>query len=146
MNSAPQENEQPQAPTGFKLRVLVVDDQESVLEVVSETISYAGHEVVGRARDGMEAVKLAQDLKPDLVVMDVLMPKLNGVEAMRSILAGGLCKRVMLMSGECRSLGMTREQILQKGALTFLEKPFNVTELFSLLDQWASDVAKEKAR
>jgi len=119
------------------LRVMVVDDQEAVCEVVSDTIRFAGHEIVGTARDGMEAVERAAELRPDLVVMDVLMPRMNGVEAMKRILNGGTARRVMLMSGEFRSIGMTLEDLYRNGASAFLEKPFNVTKLFELLDEWS---------
>ncbi|HXA81065.1 MAG TPA: response regulator [Opitutaceae bacterium] len=126
--------------TGKKLRVLVVDDQPAVAEVVADTIQYAGHEIVGIARDGAEAVTRAKELKPDLVVMDISMPKMNGVEAMKAILTAKDAKRVLLMSGEYRSLGVTRDEMMRNGAAGFMEKPFNVTELFDMLDRWAAEV------
>src|ERR1035437_5539083 len=128
------------ASTGKKLRVLVVDDQPAVCEVVADTIQYAGHEIVGTAKDGMEAVTRAKELRPDLVVMDISMPRMNGVEAMKAILTAGDAKRVLLMSGEYRSLGGTRDEMTRNGASGFMEKPFNVTELFDLLDRWAAEV------
>ena len=128
------------ASTGKKLRVLVVDDQPAVCEVVADTIQYAGHEIVGTAKDGMEAVTRAKELRPDLVVMDISMPRMNGVEAMKAILTAGDAKRVLLMSGEYRSLGVTRDEMTRNGASGFMEKPFNVTELFNLLDRWAAEV------
>jgi CheY-like chemotaxis protein len=123
-------------PSEKRLRVMVVDDQEAVCDVVADTIRYAGHEIVGTARDGVEAVSRAEQLRPDLVVMDVLMPRMNGVDAMRSILGAGTARRVLLMSGEFRSIGMTLEDLYRNGAAAFLEKPFDVNKLFSLLDQW----------
>ena len=122
-----------------KLRVVVVDDEAAVCEVVADTIEYAGHEIVGRGRDGVEAVALAKELQPDLVVMDILMPRMNGMDAMKMILGAKSAKRVLLMSGEYRSLGVTREQVMREGAAGFMEKPFNVSELFELLDHWAED-------
>ena len=122
-----------------KLRVVVVDDQPAVCEVVADTIEYAGHEIVGKGRDGVEAVALAKELRPDLVVMDILMPGMNGVEAMKAILATKSAKRVLLMSGEYRSLGVTREEMMREGAAGFMEKPFNVSELFELLERWAEE-------
>ena len=126
--------------TGKKLRVLVVDDQPAVAEVVADTIQYAGHEIVGIGKDGMDAVAKAKELKPDLVVMDISMPKMNGVEAMKAILTAKDAKRVLLMSGEYRSLGVTRDEMMRNGAAGFMEKPFNVTELFDMLDRWAAEV------
>ena len=132
--------ESKKADTGKKLRVLVVDDQPAVAEVVADTIQYAGHEIVGIARDGMDAVTRAKELQPDLVVMDISMPRMNGVEAMKVILMAKSAKRVLLMSGEYRSLGVTRDEMTRHGAAGFMEKPFNVGELFDLLDRWAAEV------
>ena len=80
--------ESKKADTGKKLRVLVVDDQPAVCEVVADSIQYAGHEIVGTAKDGVEAVARAKELLPDLVVMDISMPRMNGVEAMKAIQIG----------------------------------------------------------
>jgi CheY-like chemotaxis protein len=130
------------ASSGKKLRVMVVDDQPAVCQVVADAIEYAGHDIVGTAKDGVEAVSLAKDLRPDLVVMDISMPRMNGVDAMKAILAAGSAKRVLLMSGEYRSLGVTREEMMREGAAGFMEKPFNVSELFNLLDRWSGEERK----
>jgi CheY-like chemotaxis protein len=137
-SAAPNEEVKPSAKNK-KLRVLVVDDQPAVCDVVADTIEYAGHEIIGKAKDGAEAVVRAKELQPDLIVMDVLMPHMNGVDAMKAILAAGSTKRILLMSGEYRSLGVTREEMMRIGAAGFMEKPFNVTDLFSLLDRWSSE-------
>jgi CheY-like chemotaxis protein len=140
-SAASGEDVQPASETK-KLRVLVVDDQPAVCEVVADAIQYAGYDVVGKAKDGAEAVRQAKELRPDLVVMDVSMPRMNGVEAMKAILAAGTAKRVLLMSGEYRSLGVTREEMMREGAAGFMEKPFNITELFNLLDHWSGEERK----
>jgi two-component system chemotaxis response regulator CheY len=142
MDTAASKGEVGASADGKKLRVLVVDDQPAVCEVVADTIAYAGHEIVGKGRDGVEAVSLAQELQPDLVVMDISMPRMNGVEAMKAILGAKSAKRVLLMSGEYRSLGVTREEMTREGAAGFMEKPFNVSELFELLDRWAEEERK----
>jgi two-component system, chemotaxis family, chemotaxis protein CheY len=126
-----------------RLRVIVVDDQQAVCDVVSDTIRFAGHEIVGTARDGVEAITCAEELRPDLVVMDILMPRMNGVEAMRAMLEAGTARRVMLMSGEFHSTGMTVDDVLRSGAAAFLEKPFDVNTLFNLLDQWSEETDGE---
>ncbi len=122
---------------------MVVDDQEAVCEVVSDAIRSAGHEIVGTARDGVEAVARAAELRPDVVVMDVIMPKMNGVEAMKQIVKAGTARRVMLMSGEFRSIGFTLEDLYKLGAAAFLEKPFNIGTLFELLEQWTGEAGGE---
>src|SRR6266850_230513 len=137
MSSAASGEEAHSASEGKKLRVMVVDDQAAVCQVVADAIEYAGHDIVGTAKDGVEAVSLAKDLLPDVVVMDISMPRMNGVEAMKAILAAKSAKRVLLMSGEYRSWGVTREEMMREGAAGFMEKPFNVSELFGLLDRWS---------
>lgn len=137
--SSPTEKPSDASASVKKLRVLVVDDQQAVCEVVADTIQFAGHEIVGTAKDGIEAVELAKELKPDLVVMDIAMPRMNGVDAMKEMLAAKTAKRVLLMSGEYRSLGVTRDEMIRQGAVGFMEKPFNVTELFGMLARWAGE-------
>jgi len=125
-----------------QLRVMIVDDQSAVCEVVADSVRYAGFDVVATARDGAEAVAVAAQARPDAVVMDIAMPKMNGVEAMRAMLAAGTVWRVALMSGEYRSLGLTQEDLVAAGASAFLEKPFSVTDLFSLLERWAAELPR----
>jgi len=91
------------------------------------------------ASDGQDALDKAFESQPDLVVMDISMPRMNGVDAMKAILAAKSARRVLLMSGEYRSLGVTREEMMREGAAGFMEKPFNVSELFELLDRWAEE-------
>jgi len=122
------------------LRVVVVDDEPAVADMLADVVRYGGHEVIAIARDGMEAVDTVRRLAPDVVIMDVLMPRLNGVQAMRQIVAARAARKVLLVSGEYRSLGMTRDQIIKEGAAGFLEKPFSVTELSDLLDQWSGEL------
>ena len=92
----------------------------------------------------MEAIARADELRPDVVVMDVLMPRMNGVEAMKAILKAGTARRVMLMSGEFRSIGFTMEDLYRLGAAAFLEKPFNIGTLYELLEQWTVEASGEK--
>lgn len=125
-----------------KLRVIVVDDQEGVRMVVADTVKFAGHNVVAMAADGHEALEHCRQHRPDLVIMDVQMPGLNGAEAMEIMVREGLAKHVVLMSGEWRSLGLHSEDLQRRGATAFLEKPFSVTQLFQLLDKYANAEAQ----
>jgi two-component system, NarL family, nitrate/nitrite response regulator NarL len=71
---------------GDMLRILVADDQDGVRKRVIETLtSREGFEVCGEAGTGKEAVRLAQELKPDLIVLDITMPEMNGLDAARHI-------------------------------------------------------------
>jgi CheY-like chemotaxis protein len=62
-------------------RILVIDDGDSVRDVIRIFLEHAGFEVCGEAADGVEAIEQAKKLKPDLIVLDLAMPRMNGVEA-----------------------------------------------------------------
>ena len=114
---------------------MVADDEPLICEVVADTIRFAGHEVVGTVGNGVEAVEYAAELRPDLVIMDVVMPRLNGAEAMAAILEAGTARTVAVMSGEFRSLGFTPADLLRRGAVALLEKPFSMTVVIELLER-----------
>ena len=76
----------PTSADGMKLRILLVDDHEAFRQRVCKLLrNTPGLELVGEAGNGEEAVRLAGELKPDIVIMDVVMPRLNGLEATRLI-------------------------------------------------------------
>jgi DNA-binding NarL/FixJ family response regulator len=80
------------------IRVLLADDQELVRSGFRLILELAGVEVVGEAADGREAVELARELAPDVVLMDVRMPDVDGIEATRRIVAAGLESRVVILT------------------------------------------------
>jgi two-component system chemotaxis response regulator CheB len=105
-------------------RVLVVDDSELFVEVLCDVFrSPVGLTVVGVARDGAEAVRMTQDLKPDIVTMDVMMPVMNGLSAVEEIMA--TCPTpILVLSSDPR--GRAEElsfEALKRGALDVIAKP-----------------------
>src|SRR5690606_38064166 len=106
-----------------KYRVLLVDDSPFMRRVFGDLITSSGRfEIAGVAGDGEEALRLTRELAPDVVVMDLEMPKMNGIEALREIMAARPTP-VILMSAVSED-GM-RETILalQSGAFDFVRKP-----------------------
>lgn len=90
--------EQTAQTTNAPLRVLVADDQDLVRRGFQVILnSYDNIEVVGLARDGEEAVELAQQLKPDVVLMDIRMPRKNGIEATRDIVNNPLLRKTHVL-------------------------------------------------
>jgi AmiR/NasT family two-component response regulator len=108
------------------LRILVAEDETIIRLDLKETLERAGFEVCGEARDGEEAVELAREEKPDLAVLDVKMPRLDGIEAARRILAERPIPIVMLTAYGHDEL-VTRA--VDAGVFAYLVKPFRESDL-----------------
>ena len=123
------------------IRVLIVDDNEIVLRLLADMLkSQSDVEVVGLARDGAEGVERAGDLRPDVVIMDIEMPKMNGLEATRRIKHLVPSVGVLILSG---SPGY-RKKSLEVGADHCLGKPVDREDLFSTVRDIADSMAKAK--
>jgi two-component system, response regulator PdtaR len=108
------------------LRILVAEDETIIRLDLKETLERAGHEVCAEARDGEEAVELARTEKPDLAVLDVKMPRLDGIEAARRILAERPIPIVMLTAyGQDELVA----RAVEAGVFGYLVKPFRETDL-----------------
>ena len=107
------------------LRVVVVEDEGLIRMDVVATLQEAGYEVVGEGADGEEAIKLATELVPDLVVMDIKMPKLDGISAAEKI--AELKIPVVLLTAFSQSDLVARAA--EAGAMAFVTKPFKPSDL-----------------
>lgn len=109
----------------MKVRVLIADDSMLIRQVMSDMLKESPEvEVVGRARDGEEAVAMVKELRPDVVTMDVEMPKLNGIEALTQIMRDCPTPVVMVSTLTSEGAGATL-QALERGAADFVCKPQN---------------------
>ena len=105
------------------IRVLVVDDSPTARQLlVSLLTEEPGIEIVGEARDGEEAVKLTKKLGPDLVTMDVVMPKCSGIDAVKEILKINPTAKIAMVSALGQEQLVT--EALQAGAADYIVKPF----------------------
>ena len=104
-----------------KITVLLVDDSAIVRRGLCRLLKTEGSsEVVGQARNGREAVKLARTLRPDVILMDIAMPVLNGFEATRQILAANPAAKVLILSAHSDDEYI--KHMAAVGAVGFLEK------------------------
>jgi AmiR/NasT family two-component response regulator len=108
------------------MRVLIAEDETIIRLDLRALLERAGHEVVGEARDGDEAVALADRYKPELIVMDVKMPRLDGIEAARRIIATRPVPIVMVTAYAAEELVV---RAADAGAFGYLVKPFRESDV-----------------
>ena len=108
-------------------RVLVVDDAAFMRKVVSDALASGGHEVIGEAGNGVEAIARFQELKPDVTMLDITMPEKTGLEALAEIMTIDPSARVLM----CSALGQESKVIesIKLGAKDFVVKPFQPDRL-----------------
>jgi response regulator NasT len=123
----------PESPTGSEKprRVLVAEDEALIRMDLAEMLRDEGYEIVGEAGDGQEAVDLAESLKPDLVIMDVKMPRRDGIDAASEIAGKRIAPIVILTAFSQRELV---ERARDAGAMAYLVKPFNINDLIPAIE------------
>lgn len=104
-------------------RILVVDDAKFMRLTLSNILEKANHEVVGEAENGKVAIELFQELQPDLVTMDITMPEMNGLEAVKQI----KCEYPQAKIIMCSAMGQQKMVVdaIEAGAKDFIIKPFD---------------------
>ncbi|GLY67628.1 ANTAR domain-containing response regulator [Amycolatopsis taiwanensis] len=123
-------------------RVLVAEDEALIRLDLVEMLREEGYQVVGEAGDGEEAIKLAADLKPDLVILDVKMPKLDGIEAAAKITGDRVAPVVILTAFSQRDLV---ERARDAGTMAYLVKPFAKRDLVPAIELAISRFAELQA-
>jgi two-component system, chemotaxis family, chemotaxis protein CheY len=103
-------------------RVLVVDDASFMRTVIRDIFAHGPFLVVGEAENGIEAIRLYRELRPDLTTMDIVMPQMDGITALREIVRLDPAARVVM----CSALGQEAliAEAIQAGACDFIVKPF----------------------
>ncbi|MDR2999318.1 MAG: response regulator, partial [Microbacterium sp.] len=121
------EEQQPEQPTASAPRRVVVAEDESLIRLdIVEILRDNGFDVVGEAGDGETAVALATELRPDLVVMDVKMPQLDGISAAEKLHKNNIAPVVLLTAFSQKELV---ERASEAGALAYVVKPFTPNDL-----------------
>jgi len=129
--------------------ILIVDDEEQIREILKIKMQASGFDVA-EAADGESAVSLARELKPDIFILDVVMPKMDGVEALFKIKTDPTIRntKVFLFTGK----GDPREKVVEvnkkfaqeSGAVDFIRKEINLNELVEKLRKTYEEIKKEK--
>ncbi len=114
-------------------RILIADDLSFMRMIQKEILGERGYNVVGEASDGIEVVEKYKSLKPDLVVLDITMPNMNGLEAMRRIFQIDPKARIIM----CSALGQQKliVEAIQAGVKDFIVKPFKPERILSAIEK-----------
>jgi response regulator NasT len=123
-------------------RILIAEDEALIRLDLAEMLRHEGYDVIGEASDGQEAVDLAERLRPDLVIMDIKMPRRDGIDAASAIAAEHIAPILVLTAFSQRDLV---ERARDAGAMAYLVKPFSVTDLIPAIELAISRFSEVKA-
>ena len=134
------ETEGPEGQQGQ--RVLLAEDEALIRLDLAEMLTEAGYDVVGQASNGEEAVSLAESLRPDLIIMDVKMPVMDGLTAAETIGEQRICPVIMLTAFSQKELV---ERARDAGVMAYIVKPFTVSDVTPAIEVATSRWAELKA-
>jgi twitching motility two-component system response regulator PilH len=118
-------------------RILIVDDSPSQLMGIRRIVEKLGHDAL-TAEDGAAGVEAAKRELPDLILMDVVMPNLNGFQATRAITREATTKHIPVILVTTKDQDTDRVWGMRQGAKAYITKPFGEDELSTLIQQWLS--------
>ncbi|MGB9767751.1 MULTISPECIES: ANTAR domain-containing response regulator [Dictyoglomus] len=113
------------------VRVLIAEDEPIVRMDLKELLESQGYEVVGEASDGKIAIELARKLKPDVIIMDIRMPNLDGIEAAKILTQEEIAPIIFLTAYSDRELV---EKAKEVGVVAYIVKPFKESDLFPAIE------------
>jgi two-component system chemotaxis response regulator CheY len=117
------------------IKILIVDDSRTSRKILKGILENAGYEVIGEATNGQEGYDRYVELKPDVVTMDITMPVLDGIEALKKIKGEYPEAKVIMVTAAGQKTKMV--EAVQNGANEFVSKPFEPEQLKAIIDKVA---------
>ena len=113
--------------------ILIVDDTESMRTTLKNIINKTDHVVVGEGENGLEAISLYREIKPDLVTMDITMPEMSGIEAVKAIKQEFPEAKIIM----CSAMGQKKMivEAIEAGAKDFIVKPFDDSRVINAINR-----------
>ncbi|MAS55430.1 response regulator [Nocardioides sp.] len=139
MNDTPTPAASPSPTTAARRTVVIAEDETLIRMDLAEMLTEEGYDVVGQAGDGARAIELATEHRPDLVILDVKMPVLDGIAAAEAIAAKRIAPVVILTAFSQRELV---ERARDAGAMAYLVKPFTQSDLVPAIEMAVSRFAE----
>ncbi|MCZ6451264.1 MAG: response regulator [Deltaproteobacteria bacterium] len=118
----------------MKTKILLVEDNPATMEVMHQELEVLGYDVA-IARDGAEAVEMAGSELPDLIIMDMLMPKMDGGEATARIRKNPKTQAIPILAATAKALPEDRDICLASGCDDYIAKPFSYRELHAAIEK-----------
>jgi len=117
------------------LKVMLVDDSAFMRNMLKKLVAENGGEVVGEAGDGGEALTKYQELNPDIVFMDIMMPNVNGIEGLKKIMEADKNAKIVM----CTSVGQEKvvSEAVEGGASDFVVKPFTPEDIKTIITKYS---------
>ena len=110
---------------------MIADDSDAIRLVLKDILSIGDHTVMGEAKDGAEAVKLFLQVNPDLLLLDLAMPKKDGLTVVQEIIAQNPTAKIILITASDDQKII--QQCLDSGALSFISKPFDFNNVLTVI-------------
>ncbi len=122
-------------------RILITDDAAFMRMMLKDILTQGGHEVVGEAVDGVEACSKYKELRPDIVTMDITMPNMDGITALKTIIAEDPRAKIIM----CSAMGQQAMviQAIQSGAKDFIVKPFQPKRVLEAINKLTAQEQKK---
>ena len=114
-------------------RILIVDDSKTSRKFLRNMLEQAGHEIVAEAVDGAEGVEKFKIYRPDITTMDITMPKLGGIDAVKEIIDDDPDAKVIMVTAAGQKANMV--EALKMGAADFIQKPFEMDVIVNTVEK-----------
>ena len=114
-------------------KIIIVDDSKTTRKILRNILTENGHEIVGEAINGIEAIEKFSELKPDLTTMDITMPVMDGLQSLKKIIELDKNAKVIMVTAAGQKTKMV--DAVKYGAAEFLTKPFEASQIIEIIDR-----------
>ena len=118
--------------------ILIVEDEPKNMTLLRDLLQVSGYSTI-EATDGKQGVELARSKKPDLILMDIIMPVMDGLKATRIIKADAVTKNIPMFALTSYAMKGDAERVLEAGCDGYLSKPFDIRELLKQVAEYLSE-------
>ena len=113
-------------------RIMIADDSDAIRMVLKDILDIGHHELVAEATNGIEAIEKFNETKPDLLILDMAMPKMDGIHALKEILATNSNAKIVMVTASDNVNTMT--ECINAGAIAYILKPFNFEDVLTAIN------------